>query len=252
MGRGAGDESELTHLSPDLRYRQLDRGQIMGTIERLRNRINERFPDSGLGRVASELLQIANETSSLSEYFAKPNWVIRSATIVGVVAMLATLLFVATSLRLDFKVSGLAEFFQGTDAAMSMIVFLGASIFFLASLETRLKRSKALAALHQLRSVAHIVDMHQLTKDPERVMLPADTTASSPERSMTPPALGRYLDYCSELLSLVSKLAALHVQHLNDSVVLDAVNDIEQLSNQLSNKIWQKITLLERVVEREA
>jgi hypothetical protein len=233
------------------RYRQLDREQIMGTIERLRNRIDERFPESGLGRVASELLQLGHETSSLSEYFAKPNWAIRAATTLGVVAMFATLVFAATSLRLNLQVSGIAEFFQGADAAMSMIVFLGASIFFLASLETRLKRAKALSALHQLRSVAHIVDMHQLTKDPERVAFPTDQTASSPERTMAPPELGRYLDYCSELLSLVSKLAALHVQHLNDSVVLDAVNDIEQLSNQLSNKIWQKITLLERVVKHE-
>ena len=232
------------------RYRELDREHIMRTIERLRNRINERFPDSGLGRVASELIQIANETNSLSEYFAKPNWAIRSATVLGVIAMLATLVFVATSVRLDVNVSGIAEFFQGADAAMSMIVFLGASIFFLTSLETRLKRSKALPALHQLRSVAHIVDMHQLTKDPERIAYPADKTASSPQRTMTPIELGRYLDYCSELLSLVSKLAALHMQHLNDTVVLEAVNDIEQLSNELSNKIWQKITLLERVVER--
>jgi hypothetical protein len=232
------------------RYRELDREQIMSTIERLRNRINERFPASGLGRVAAELIRIAHETSSLSEYFAKPNWAIRSATVFGVILMLATVIFVATSIRLDLNVSGIADFFQGAEAAVSMLVFLGASVFFLASLETRLKRSKALPALHQLRSVAHIVDMHQLTKDPEHLAIPAASTASSPERSMTPIELGRYLDYCSELLSLVSKLAALHVQYLNDAVVLNAVNDIEQLSNQLSNKIWQKITLLEKVVER--
>jgi hypothetical protein len=237
-------------MDPSQRYRQIDREHVMLTIERLRNRINERFPDSGLGRVAAELINIAQETSSLSAYFARPNWAIRSATIVGILAMLTTVIFVATTVRFDFNVSGLTDFFQGAEAAASMLVFLGATLFFLASLETRLKRSKALPALHQLRSVAHIVDMHQLTKDPEQLAFPATSTASSPRRTMTPIELGRYLDYCSELLSLVSKLAALHVQHLNDAVVLEAVNDIEQLTNQLSNKIWQKITLLERVVER--
>jgi serine/threonine protein kinase len=40
------------------------------------------------------------------------------------------------------------------------------------------------------------------------------------------------------------ELAALHVQHMNDPVVLAAVNDIETLCSGLSNKIWQKITLL--------
>ena len=71
-------------------------------------------------------------------------------------------------------------------------------------------------------------------------------TASSPERDLTAPELGRYLDYCSELLSLISKVAALHVQRFNDPHTLAAVNDLESLTSGLSGKIWQKITLLER------
>jgi len=50
---------------------------------------------------------------------------------------------------------------------------------------------------------------------------------------------------CTELLSLSSKLAALHAQCVNDPVVLDAVNDIEVLASNLSNKIWQKIVILD-------
>ncbi|HLA64366.1 MAG TPA: hypothetical protein VK610_08045, partial [Rhodothermales bacterium] len=75
-------------------------------------------------------------------------------------------------------------------------------------------------------------------------------TASSPTRTMSAPELGRYLDYCSEMLSLTSKVAALFVQHLNDPVVLSAVNEIENLATGTSGKIWQKITLLERVAAR--
>jgi hypothetical protein len=93
--------------------------------------------------------------------------------------------------------------------------------------------------------------MHQLTKDPEHVISPERTTASSPQRTLTRFELVRYLDYCSELLSLSSKLAALHVQYVNDPVVLDAVNDIEVLASDLSNKIWQKIMILDAaLVER--
>jgi len=88
--------------------------------------------------------------------------------------------------------------------------------------------------------------MHQLTKDPQNVLSGRDTT-SSPARTLEPYQLARYLDYCSELLSLSSKLAALHVQYVNDPVVLDAVNDIETLAASLSNKIWQKIMILDRV-----
>ena len=42
--------------------------------------------------------------------------------------------------------------------------------------------------------------------------------------------LMRYLDYCSEMLSLTNKLAALYAQNLPDSVVIDTVNDIEELT----------------------
>jgi hypothetical protein len=87
--------------------------------------------------------------------------------------------------------------------------------------------------------------MHQLTKDPEHLLAPAMRTPSSPERQFTRFELSRYLDYCTELLSLSSKLAALHAQCVNDPVVLDAVNDIEVLASNLSNKIWQKIVILD-------
>jgi len=71
-------------------------------------------------------------------------------------------------------------------------------------------------------------------------------TASSPRRSMPRFELSRYLDYCSELLSLTSKVAALYVQDSQDPVVLDAVNDVETLTTGLSGKIWQKIMILDR------
>lgn len=93
----------------------------------------------------------------------------------------------------------------------------------------------------------HIVDMHQLTKDPEQFIMPRQDTASSPVRTMTAPELARYLDYCSELLSLTSKVAALFVQDFNDAVVLTAVNEIESLAAGTSSKIWQKITMLGRL-----
>jgi hypothetical protein len=134
------------------------------------------------------------------------------------------------------------------EAAINDFVFLGVGIFFLVTIEGRLKRRKALHSLHQLRSIVHIVDMHQLTKDPERLMSPREDTPSSPERTMTAQELGRYLDYCSELLALSSKIAALFVEQFNDPVVLSTVNEVETLVTGLSGKIWQKITLLERVM----
>ena len=62
---------------------------------------------------------------------------------------------------------------------------------------------------------------------------------------MTQFELGRYLDYCSELLSLISKIAALYVQRFDDEVLLGAVDEVESLTSGLSRKIWQKIIILD-------
>ena len=125
---------------------------------------------------------------------------------------------------------------------------MGLAIFFLVTIESRLKRRRALAAMHELRVIAHLIDMHQLTKDPEQ-LLAGETTASSPQRSMSSFELGRYLDYCSEMLALIGKLAAVYVQHFDDAVVLEAANEIEDLTTGLSHKIWQKITLIQRMAD---
>jgi hypothetical protein len=68
---------------------------------------------------------------------------------------------------------------------------------------------------------------------------------------MTPFELGRYLDYCSEMLALTAKVAALYAQTFPDPVVVEAVNDIEMLATNLSGKIWQKIAILQRAVQSE-
>jgi hypothetical protein len=203
-------------------------------------------PDSGLAGVASELLALGRETAALGAYLRRPVWPVRCA--VGfVIVLLGLVLFgVVASVRLPTGVDGLAVFFQATEAAINDLLFLGATVYFLVTLENRLKRRKALAALHQLRSVAHVVDMHQLMKDPERLASSQPQTPSSPLRALTASQLGRYVDYCSELVSVISKIAALHVQHFNDRVTLAAVNEIETLTSGLSGKIWQKISLLDR------
>ena len=70
-------------------------------------------------------------------------------------------------------------------------------------------------------------------------------TEHSPVRITNRQDLARYLDYCSEMLSITGKLAALFAQSVNDEVVIGAVNDIEELGSNLSRKIWQKITMIE-------
>jgi hypothetical protein len=102
-----------------------------------------------------------------------------------------------------------------------------------------------------LRSLAHIVDMHQLTKDPERLLKKRVLTPSSPQLNLTPFQLNRYLDYCSEMFALIGKLAALYAQNMEDPVVLDSVTKIESLTANLAHKISQKIMVLDQLMGKE-
>ncbi len=234
------------------RYRQLDDALIIATVSRLRDRITERFPESGLSRVANELLGIANEAAASVAYLRSPHWPIRIGAGIVIATMLTVIIVVVSKVAPQPGATALSDFVQAVEAAINDVILLSVAVFFLVTAESRVKRWRALAALHQLRSVVHIVDMHQLTKDPERLQDRHNETPSSPRPAMTAQELVRYLDYCSELLSLTSKVSALYVQGFNDAVVLGAVSEIETLAAGLSNKIWQKITLLQPMLASPA
>ena len=226
-------------------YRRLDGTHIVETLRRLEHRIGERFPDSGLSRVCADLLAAAMESMTRLALLRRPNVPLRvgSWALIGAIAFMV--LEALVHLPLAPRWEEFATFLQ-TSQAIQNVVFLGLAVLFLANVETRIRRRLTLAAIHELRSIAHIVDMHQLTKDPDQVVADGSATPSSPERTMTRFELSRYLDYCAELLALTSKVAALYVQDFQDPVVLEAVNDVETLTTGLSSKIWQKIMILDR------
>lgn len=232
---------------PSSRFRELRGERIVETVEKLAHRIDERFPGSGLSGVCHHLHAVAAAAADDVPRLGRPIWPLRFFILAAIAALVAGAGWTASLLLSMQSGSGsnISETLQGSDAARNDIIFLAVAVFFLVSLETRVKRRQVLRSLHRLRIIVHIVDMHQLTKDPSPRDTPRVDTTSSPERVLSRYELSRYLDYCSEMLSLSAKLAALHVQYVNDPVVLDAVNDIETLAASLSNKIWQKIMILD-------
>jgi len=238
---------------PASRYSELKTESIQDTLEKLKRRIEERFPGSGLGRVAKELGEVAIAIVGLVEQLSRPIWPIRILTFLAIALLVGLAAWVVffTVKNIPAGESGLVEILQGAESAINEVIFLCLAIFFLANLENRIKRRAALNSLHRLRSIAHVVDMHQLTKDPASLVGEFNRTASSPERTMSPQQLTRYLDYCSELLAINSKLAALHVQCFQDSEVQKTVDEVETLSLTLSSKIWQKIMMLDVVVKKK-
>jgi hypothetical protein len=230
-------------------YRTLDPDRIIKTLEQLGARIAERFPGSGLSAVCQDTVELARQTTARIREVSRPHWGLRlllAAVVAVALAILAGLLSEASGLK---GTDQLTDVMQGLDASVNLALLLGGAAFFVSTLETRWKRTRALKALYEFRSVIHVIDMHQLTKDPS--MLGQARTTSSPDRDMTPFELVRYLDYCSEMLSLTGKCAALYSEKMNDPVVVDTVGDIERLTTNMSSKIWQKITIVQNLEGRD-
>jgi len=232
--------------------KQLDAERIVETVQILARRIKERFPEAGLNQVCADLLEISRKARQRSEAIASPMFGIRFLSTAIVLMILAAFGFAVSLIRIPDQALRADEFLQMLDAGFNAVVLIGATVLFLVTLENRIKRSRALQAIHELRSLSHIIDMHQLTKDPERTIWKGPDTQSSPRRNMTPFQLSRYLDYCSEMLSLAGKLAALYVENFPDPQTVAAVNDLEDLTSALARKIWQKIMVLQAATPVEA
>ena len=230
------------------RFQRLDAGAVQETLVRLHDRVDARFPDRSLGSVVLEVGDVVALVRSEASDRRHQLRLVRAACLVGIVVVTAAaLLAVGLSIDDAFEAAEGTPAFQWLpviESGINDVAFAAIAIFFLASLPARHRRRQMLAVLHRLRSLAHVVDMHQLTKDPERVRSGIELTEASPVDDLTPDQLGRYLDYCSELLSLVGKTAALCAQDTSDAVVLDSVSEIEALTLGMSRKIWQKISLL--------
>lgn len=223
---------------------QLDYDAIIRTIVRLEKRIADRFPDSGLRKITLEFLAISQQSKKNIDFIDRPNLPLRIFTCLVIVVGVTVIIYSLTLIQFDLHTLTFSAVVALAESTINDMVLLGAAIFFLVTLENRVKRTRSIKFLNELRAVAHVIDMHQLTKDPILIADRRKNTPNSPIRSYSKFELSRYLDYCTELLSLVGKVAALYSQSMPDDNVHSSVNDIEVLSSGISQKIWQKLFIL--------
>jgi hypothetical protein len=229
----------------------LDPARIIATVDTLQRRIAERFPASGLAAVCADLATLARTTAAEAQRLARPNLWFRGAVAAILAIGLGTQLFFARTLTFAAPQADAVSVLQGLEAAVNLLLLMGAGIWSLLTLEERFRRRHMLTALHALRSIAHVIDMHQLTKDPTILLGNYHRrTAASTAQAMSEFELTRYLEYCAEMQALTGKLAALHAENMRDPVVIEAVNDIETLTTNLGRKIWQKITIIKQLVDQ--
>ena len=236
-------------------YYRLEADQVSLTASALLKRVNKRFPASGLSKVSLGLLSACRATSGRLDRLLRPFWPLRSLSYTLIFALLALITFgTMTGIQWDSGDTSInfGEFVMVLEPLLSSVVFLGAFILFVWTLEQRWKQRQVQKALNELRSIAHIIDMHQLRKDPESSLSGARPSEPLDEPELTIFEMGRYLDYCSELLSIVSKISALYAQSLPEQATLSGVDQVEALATGLSRKIWQKIMLLHSIPATEA
>jgi hypothetical protein len=229
-------------------HEPLEAPAVRETVEELYGRIEARFPTRGLLGVCGDLIKLVDEVQTSAGQGQRR---IRMARVVSRVVMVLVLAATAVALVLAVHdalfgdgVRNSIDVLDLAETAVNDLVYAAIAIFFLWSFPERLQRSRLLNLLHQLRSTAHVIDMHQLTKDPEQLKPSWVPTSKSTKLNMTRDQVERYLDYCSEMLSLVGKTAALCAEESRDSVILETVSTVENLTVGLSRKIWQKISNL--------
>ncbi len=231
----------------EIHFSQLDPDKLIETIRKLELRIESRFPDSGLKKVCSDFLEFAKEIQFDLIKINTPIWYVRLSVIASGLLLTVITVFVFYSLVKGFLIpkdfSSSTEMIQGLEAGTNELIFFGLAFIFLKNLERNVKRNRTLKSIQVLRNFGHVVDMHQLTKDPTAIP-DLQATGVSPARITDHYQLTRYLDYCSEMLSLISKMGALYSQYSKDEVVLENVNDLSDMCQGVSSKIWQKIMIM--------
>src|SRR5579871_4806763 len=111
-------------------YRELDPHHIVATVEALQQRIEERFPGSGLGQVIADLRQVAQETLSRSQWIQKPHLPLRIG--VGILSAAIVALGVAIVMNAPtLRVTEFTNLIQAVDSSISSMVYMGAAILFL-------------------------------------------------------------------------------------------------------------------------
>lgn len=231
-------------LDTSARYRTIDAARVIATAELLEARIADRFPESGLRKVAVELIALGRDIAREAKELEAPIRWLRVLTVATILIGVLVIGFVMTILSFDRIDTGAFDFVQGIEATLNTLLLMGLGMITLTQMEARLKRRRVFTGLHSLRSVIHVIDMHQLTKDPATLSAAFQPSTHSPRRTLDAADLSRYLDYCTEMLSITGKFAALYAQSVNDDVVVRAVNDVETLGSNLSRKIWQKIVMI--------
>ena len=227
-------------VHPYERHR-LDPAKIVETAENLARGVGERLPGSTLAGLAIELAGIARKTDERARQARRPIYAIRVASLLAISASILGLWYLAGHIHTRWEFGTITELFEATDAGFNLMVLLAGALWFLITIEARLKRKKALDFLEELREFIHVIDVTQLYYTPDLYKTDPASSRSSLSLDYT------YLLFCTQMLAVISNLAPLYTRGAAGDSILRAVSEVEMLANDISTKLLSKVATV-RVV----
>ncbi|HBG60580.1 MAG TPA: hypothetical protein DDX37_01865 [Candidatus Omnitrophica bacterium] len=132
-------------------YRKLNAEKVIETLEILTRRIKERFPESGLAKISIEMTNIGKEAHERSLMVGRPNIILRIAIGLIITVIIAAFVLALPSVKVESTNMGIVEFVHVLESGINDIVLIGAAILFLATVENRVKRSRMVDLMNELR-----------------------------------------------------------------------------------------------------
>jgi hypothetical protein len=213
---------------------RLDPARIIETADNLAQQVSDRLPQSTLAGLAADLAQIARQTDGRARNARRPILAIRFASALAAATSLIGLVYLASHIHARWEFGTITELFEAADAGFNLVVILAGALWFLITLEARIKRKKALGSIEELREFIHVIDVTQLYYTP-------DLYAPHSADSRSPLDLDHtYLLFCTQMLGVISNLAPLYTRNAAGDSILRAAAEVEILANAISAKLLSK------------
>ncbi len=103
---------------------RLEAARIGAQIEVLAQRISERFPESGMRKVALKVREVAERTHARVEWVARPVWALRALSILLLVLIVAGIVAPAMTVQVQTEGTHFSDLVQAIEAAINDIDFI--------------------------------------------------------------------------------------------------------------------------------
>lgn len=213
---------------------RLDPARIILTAERLAGDIATRLPGTTLAELARELASLARLTSARLDRTRRPIYAIRIASLAAIMGCLAGLVRLFQHVNARWEFATVTDLFEAADAGFNLLVLLTGALWFLFTIESRLKRREVLQFIGELRDFVHVIDITQLYFTP-------DLYEAAPDDAKPASRLDYgYLFYCTQMLGVISNLSALFTRVAGNDSIWRAVSEVESLANAIATKLASK------------